>query len=529
MYNYFSDGEPNGSSRAEQFAEFAFGVDYGDGKAWNDCQNSCGGRSYYIIEYGGDGGTSTAATTSFNVVIPVAPTITSTAAPTSNSAGGAIRPGSVLTAAFTYAGAPTPTKSFTWQSTSSLSGTPVWETISGATSETYTIPVSSVGKFFRAVVTASNVGGTTSATPSSATAVTGLAALSAPDLNPDSDTGSSTTDNNTSDNTPTLDFTGVTQGATVTATATKASSSNVTCTTSAAGVGGTASCTLGTLSDGTWSITATQNLNSQTSLASSALSISINTSKPSITSSSLTRDANIANQVNVSLTFSESVSLNDIAGLSVSTSWSFTSPVFSGSGVTFSATKTGIVSDKLIVTAAGGFAKDQNGNTSNTHTATLQDNITPVLTMTSTSGSSSSDRNLQFVLSAGEPLNCATITQSDFDLTKLRIDSIAVDPSDARRCLISAVSLVSPGAPDSSIIAAKSSGFSVADSEGVTQASIATGSSRSVTVTIANAASGGLQFIPITGTVPAQLPFVKPSIDCRGSGCCSCRISWYQS
>jgi hypothetical protein len=211
------------------------------------------------------------------------------------------------------------------------------------------------------------------------------------------------------------------------------------------------------------------------------------------------------------LTFSESVSLNDIAGLSVSTGWSFTSPVFSGSGVTFSATKTGIVSDKLIVTAAGGFAKDQNGNTSNTHTATLQDNITPVLTMTSTSGSSSSDRNLQFVLSAGEPLNCATITQSDFDLTKLRIDSIAVDPSDARRCLISAVSLVSPGAPDSSIIAAKSSGFSVADSEGVTQASIATGSSRSVTVTIANAASGGLQLIPITGTVPAQLPFVKPS------------------
>jgi hypothetical protein len=245
MFNYFTGattdpaqpGEPNGLGGSESFAEFGFGRS-GVGSSWNDCRNGCG-RNYFIVEYGGAGGTNTAAETSFDVLIPVAPTITSTAAPASNSAGGAILPGSVLAAVFTVEGDPTPSKAFTWQSTSSLGGTPVWETIPGATSEKYTIPVSSVGKFFRAVVTASNIGGTTSATPSSATAVTGLSTLSAPDLNVNSDTGSSTTDNNTSDNTPTLDFTGVTQGATVTATATKASSSNVTCTTSAAGVGGT--------------------------------------------------------------------------------------------------------------------------------------------------------------------------------------------------------------------------------------------------------------------------------------------------
>jgi hypothetical protein len=511
MYNYFSNGEPNGAYRSEQFAEFAFGVDYGDGKAWNDCQNSCPDRKYYVIEYGDDGGTTTAATTSFNVLIPVAPTITSTAAPTSNSAGGAILPGSVLTAAFTYAGAPTPTKTFTWQSTASISGTPTWETISGATSDTYTIPVSSVGKFFRAVVTASNVGGTTSATPSSATAVTGLATLVAPDLNVSSDTGSSGTDNSTADNTPTLDFSGVTEGATVTATASKVSSSNVTCTTSAAGAGGTASCTLGTLSDGTWSITATQNLNSQTSSISPALSVAIDTVKPSITASSLTRDLSVATQVNISLTFSESVTLNDTAGLEVSSGWTATTPEFSGTGVTFSATKSGSVSHKLVVTLAGGFAKDLRGNTSNSGTATIEDNVAPTLTLTSTSGSTSSSRDLQFVLSGNEPLSCPTLTSADFDLTKLRIDSVTAHPSDSGKCLINAVSMVSPGGPDNSTIAAKSSGFSVSDSESVAQTSIGTGSNLTVEVTIVDAASGGINLTPISGTVPTQLPFARPS------------------
>lgn len=284
MYNYFSDGEPNGLSRSEQFAEFAYGQDYGAGKAWNDCQNTCGGRSYYLIEYGDDGGTSTAATTSFNVLIPVAPQVSSTAAPTRADASAAVIRGTVLTSAVTFTGSPTPTRTFTWQTTSSLSGTPTWTTISGATGSTFTITSSQVGRYIRSVVTGTNVASSVVGT-SAASPIVGIENLSAPDLNSSSDTGTSSTDNSTQDSTPTIDLTGLTEGATATVTATKASSTDVTCTTAVADVSGTGSCTLGTLATGTWSITATQSLNGQTSVASSALSIIIESPPPAPVSS----------------------------------------------------------------------------------------------------------------------------------------------------------------------------------------------------------------------------------------------------
>lgn len=285
MYNYFSDGEPNGLSRSEQFAEFAYGQIYdGNGKAWNDCQNTCGGRSYYLIEYGDDGGTSTAAATSFSVVIPVAPQVSSSAAPTRADASAAVIRGTVLTSAVTFTGSPTPTKTYTWQVTSSLSGTPTWTTISGATSATFTVTSSQVGRYIRSVVTGTNVASSVVGS-SAATPIVELETLAAPDLNSSSDTGTSSTDDTTQDATPTIDLTGLTEGATATVTATKASSSNVTCTTSAASVAGTASCTLGTLATGTWSITATQNLNDQTSAASSALTVVVESPPPAPTSS----------------------------------------------------------------------------------------------------------------------------------------------------------------------------------------------------------------------------------------------------
>lgn len=283
MYNYFSDGEPNGGGWSEQFAEFAFGADYGQGKAWNDCQNTCGGRSYYVIEYGDDGGTSTAATTSFNVLIPVAPQVSSTAAPTKDVSAAVIR-GTVLTSAVTFTGSPTPTRTFTWQTTSSLSGTPTWTTISGATGSTFTITSSQVGRYLRSVVTGTNVASSVVGS-SAATEIVGIENLSAPDLNSVSDTGTSSTDDSTQDSTPTIDLTGLTEGATGTVTATKASSTDVTCTTAVADVSGTGSCTLGTLATGTWSITATQSLNGQTSAASSALTVIIESPPPAPVSS----------------------------------------------------------------------------------------------------------------------------------------------------------------------------------------------------------------------------------------------------
>jgi len=73
QFNYFSDGEPNNSGGAEDFVEFGFGSN-GDGSSWNDCQNSCGSRIRFVIEYGGDGGTVLKqASTTFDVGAPTAP------------------------------------------------------------------------------------------------------------------------------------------------------------------------------------------------------------------------------------------------------------------------------------------------------------------------------------------------------------------------------------------------------------------------------------------------------------------------
>ncbi len=73
QFNYFSDGEPNNSSGAEDFVEFGFGSN-GVGSSWNDCQNSCGGRTRFVVEYGGDGGAVLKqASTTFEVGAPTAP------------------------------------------------------------------------------------------------------------------------------------------------------------------------------------------------------------------------------------------------------------------------------------------------------------------------------------------------------------------------------------------------------------------------------------------------------------------------
>ena len=106
---------------------------------------------------------------------------------------------------------------------------------------------------------------------------TAPSAPTAVDLAAASDTGSSPTDNNTNDNTPTVSASGGTSGDTMTLTATKAGSANVSC----SYVLPAASCDLGTLADGTWSITATlTDPAGNTSTASSPLSITVNTSVP---------------------------------------------------------------------------------------------------------------------------------------------------------------------------------------------------------------------------------------------------------
>ena len=127
-------------------------------------------------------------------------------------------------------------------------------------------------------------------------------APSVPDLAASSDLGSSSTDNITSDNTPLIEVAGSgTSGNTITVTATRSGATNVTCSYVLPATG----CSLGTLSDGTWSVTATESHpTAGASTASSALSLSIDTSAPSapgvpdLASSSDTGTSNTDNNTN---------------------------------------------------------------------------------------------------------------------------------------------------------------------------------------------------------------------------------------
>ena len=102
-----------------------------------------------------------------------------------------------------------------------------------------------------------------------------IATPATPDLTSGSDLGNSATDNVTSDDTPTISVAGTFTGTAV-VTATKAGSSDVTCTI----VSG--SCTLGSLADGTWSLTVTDSTSAGSTATSSSLSITVDTGRPTV-------------------------------------------------------------------------------------------------------------------------------------------------------------------------------------------------------------------------------------------------------
>ena len=100
---------------------------------------------------------------------------------------------------------------------------------------------------------------------------------STPDLATASDSaGTSDTDNITSDNTPTISVSGSFSGTAV-VTATKAGSASVTCTISSN------ACTLGTLTDGVWSLTVTDTDSAGNATTSAALSITVDAAAPTPT------------------------------------------------------------------------------------------------------------------------------------------------------------------------------------------------------------------------------------------------------
>jgi hypothetical protein len=142
-----------------------------------------------------------------------------------------------------------------------------------------TITPSTPGSFSTGASLAPSDAVTYSASNGSDTLSVRPAAPSMPDLAESSDLGSSSTDNLTRDNTPRIEVPGTYEsGDTITVTATKSGSANVTCTYVIPATG----CDLGTLADGTWSITATDtHPTGGTSSVSTALSISVDSSAPS--------------------------------------------------------------------------------------------------------------------------------------------------------------------------------------------------------------------------------------------------------
>jgi outer membrane protein OmpA-like peptidoglycan-associated protein len=141
-----------------------------------------------------------------------------------------------------------------------------------------TITPSTPGSFSTGASFAPSDAVTYSGSSGSGTLVVRPAPPSTPDLAASSDLGSSSIDNRTSDNTPLIEVPGTyTTGDTITVMATKAGSSNVTCSYVIPATG----CSLGTLADGTWSITATDtHPTGGTSSASSALSVDVDTAAP---------------------------------------------------------------------------------------------------------------------------------------------------------------------------------------------------------------------------------------------------------
>ena len=175
-----------------------------------------------------------------------------------------------------------------------------------STSITCTTPAGTAGAQDVVVATgvspnATLVGGFTYVVPPAAPAT--------PDLATASDSGSSSSDDVTSDNTPTISVGSATNGNTVTVTATKSGQTNVTCTFTATAQTG---CDLGTLVDGVWSVTAKQTASGIDSAATSALSITVDATRPTVTSFSSPKSNGtygIGTTIDITATISEDIAV----------------------------------------------------------------------------------------------------------------------------------------------------------------------------------------------------------------------------
>ena len=312
--------------------------------------------------------------------------------------------------------------------------------IVSSTSITCTTPSGTAGP--RDVVVATGVSPNATLT-GGFTYVAPPAAPATPDLATASDSGSSSTDDITSDNTPTISVGSATNVNTVTVTATKSGQTNVTCTFTATAQTG---CDLGTLVDGVWSVTAKQTNSGIDSAATSALSITVDATPPTVTSFSSTKSNGtygIGTTVNITATLSEAVA--DGASITVTLDTGDTVVLTKATSTTLTGTYTvgtGDNSADLTVTsyALTSAPTDAAGNAMTSTTlptganniagaqAIVIDTTAPTL-----SSATANTAGTQVTLTFNEALNATTAVAGDFvvtvGITTLTVSAIAVSGS----------------------------------------------------------------------------------------------------
>jgi hypothetical protein len=320
-----------------------------------------------------------------------APTLSSTSASSVGNSSATLNFTSNETGTYYYLVYPA-TQTAPTSSTVLAQGTASAKGTSSATASAMTASVTGLiaGTAYKAHIVVKDATGNTS-TVSTVDINTTVATPSAPDLSTSSDLGTSSTDNSTSDNTPTFSVSGTLSGTGV-LRATKAGSTDVTCTL----VSG--SCTLGTLADGTWSVTITDTAGNGLSATSSALSIVVDTSAPT-TAFTSSHPASITSSDTATVTSSEvgtiylvinQVTVNNLASITgaADSSWNSVS-------VTSAATSTNLPATGLTPGTYHLYAVDAAGNlslfSSDSLIVTLAATGTPDLVSSSDLGSSNPD------------------------------------------------------------------------------------------------------------------------------------------
>ncbi len=313
-------------------------------------------------------------------------------------------------------------------------------TVVSATSITCTTPAGTAGAQNIVVTNTDSQSATLS---SGFTYIAAPSTPATPDMDSSSDSGASATDDITSDNTPTISVGSATNGNTVTVTATKAGSANVTCTFTATAQ---TSCDLGTLADGTWSITSVQTNGGVNSASSTALTMTVDTTRPTVTLFSSTTANGIyvvGATINITATLSETV--ENGASLTVTLNTGDTVVLTKATGTTLTGTYTVGVGDSssdltvssYVLTSA---PTDAAGNAmTSTSVPTGANNIAGAQAIVIDTGgptvvsATMNSAGTQMTLTMSETLNATTAATSDYAVTaggtSLTVGSVTVSGS----------------------------------------------------------------------------------------------------